>query len=151
MDKFSSVEDILIFAIEREQEAVNFYNRLSTNSKNAEMKKVFADFALEEVAHKAKLQKIKDEQIYVFEPEKVLDLNISDYTIPDVVTPDIGYQASLIVAMNREKAAFKLYLKLSSKTDVPSLKELFLSLAQEESKHKLRFEIEYDEYVLKEN
>jgi len=28
---------------------------------------------------------------------------------------------------------------------------LFLGLAQEESRHKLRFELEYDEYVLREN
>jgi rubrerythrin len=151
MDKFNSTEEILLFAIEREQEAVNFYTRLSANSKNDEMKRVFEEFAMEEVGHKAKLQKIKDEQIYIFSPENVLDLNISDYVVPDVITPDISYQAALIVAMNREKAAFKLYLKLASLTDIPALKELFMALAQEESKHKLRFEIEYDENVLKEN
>ena len=151
MDKFNSVEEILIFAIEREQEAVNFYTRLSANAKNDEMKKVFVEFAQEEVAHKARLTRIKEEHIYIFAPEKVLDLNISDYTVPDVITPDISYQATLIVAMNREKAAFKLYTKLASKAEEPGLKDLFMSLAQEESKHKLRFEIEYDEYVLKEN
>jgi len=32
-----------------------------------------------------------------------------------------------------------------------NLKNIFLSLAQEEAKHKLRFEIEYDDYILKEN
>jgi len=151
MNKFNSVEDIINFAIEREQEAVNFYTRLSANSKNEEMKLVFEEFAQEELKHKAKLQKVKDEHIYIFNPEKVLDLNISDYIIPDVVTPDIGYQAALIVAMNREKAAYKLYLRLAAKTDNPATRELFSTLAQEEAKHKLRFEVEYDEYVLKEN
>ena len=151
MDKFNSADEILIFAIEREQEAVNFYQRLSANAKNEEMKKVFADFAQEEEGHKARLQKIKEDKIYIFAPEKVLDLNISDYVVPDVITPDISYPATLIVAMNREKAAFKLYLKLASITEVSGLKELFTALAQEESKHKLRFEIEYDEFVLKEN
>jgi rubrerythrin len=125
MNKFNSVEDIINFAIEREQEAVNFYTRLSANSKNEEMKLVFEEFAQEELKHKAKLQKVKDEHIYIFNPEKVLDLNISDYIIPDVVTPDIGYQAALIVAMNREKAAYKLYLRLAAKTDNPATIELF--------------------------
>jgi len=40
---------------------------------------------------------------------------------------------------------------LSGETTDPSMKALFLSLAQEESKHKLRFEVEYDEYILREN
>jgi hypothetical protein len=31
------------------------------------------------------------------------------------------------------------------------MRNIFLALAQEESKHKLRFEIEYDEFVLREN
>jgi len=53
--------------------------------------------------------------------------------------------------MKREKAAFKLYLALSEKVDKTEYKELFKQLAQEESRHKLRFELEYDEYVLKDN
>ena len=44
-----------------------------------------------------------------------------------------------------------LYMNLSNKTANKELKDLFLMLAMEESKHKLRFEIEYDENVLKEN
>jgi hypothetical protein len=31
------------------------------------------------------------------------------------------------------------------------VKALFLNLAIEESKHKLAFEVEYDDYILKEN
>ncbi|TRZ66073.1 rubrerythrin [bacterium] len=151
MDKFQNVDAILDFAIHNEQEAVNFYSKLSQNSKNEEMKNVFQEFAQEEVKHKARLQKIKDDGVFVFSQEVVMDLKISDYTTPDIVSPDMSYQEILIVAMNREKAAFKLYTKLSSKTDDSNLKSLFLDLAQEESKHKLRFELEYDEYVLREN
>lgn len=53
--------------------------------------------------------------------------------------------------MNKEKASFRLYTNLSERAPNAELKNLFLMLAQEEAKHKLRFEIEYDEYVLKEN
>jgi len=53
--------------------------------------------------------------------------------------------------MKQEKAAFKLYSNLADKTDDDNLKALFLTLAQEEAKHKLRFEVEYDEVILKEN
>jgi rubrerythrin len=53
--------------------------------------------------------------------------------------------------MNKEKAAFKLYSDLAKIAPNNEIREIFLSLAQEEAKHKLRFEIEYDDYVLKEN
>lgn len=151
MDKFKNADEILDFAIEKEQEAVNFYTRLANNARNEEMKQVFEQFAQEEVSHKMRLQKIKDDRSFVFSEEKVMDLSISDYVVPTKITPDMSYQDALVVAMNREKAAFKLYMKLASQVDDGTLKELFLTLAQEESKHKLRFELEYDEYVLKEN
>ena len=61
------------------------------------------------------------------------------------------YAESLVFAMKKEKAAFKLYSKLAERAPNVNLKNIFLSLAVEESKHKLRFEIEYDEYVLREN
>ncbi len=52
--------------------------------------------------------------------------------------------------MKAEKAAFKLYHTLASTTDDPALKATLLGLAQEEAKHKLRFEIEYDDEFLRE-
>ena len=61
------------------------------------------------------------------------------------------YDEALAVAMNREKAAFRLYTDLSEAVDDPALQALFRSLAREEARHKLRFELEYDVFVLKEN
>lgn len=151
MADFKNINDVLDFAIKREQEAVDFYTNLSNKARNEEMKEVFKEFAMEEVKHKARLQKIKDEGIFEISEEKVLDLKISDYTDNIAPSPEMSYEEALRLAMNKEKAAYKLYMKLSTKTDNQNLKEVFLSLAQEESKHKLRFEIEYDEYVLREN
>ena len=64
---------------------------------------------------------------------------------------ELDYQQALILAMKKEKAAFKLYHDLAAKVEDDSIKDLFLGLAQEEAKHKLRFEIEYDEVILKDN
>ena len=115
------------------------------------MKNIFLEFAQEEVAHKAKLKKIKEEKVFIASSESISDLKISDYVDSVVIKPDMSYQEALIVAMNREKAAFNLYTRLSKKTNVPELQNIFKMLAQEESKHKLRFEMEYDEFVLREN
>jgi rubrerythrin len=150
MNQFNSVDDILNFAIRNEQDAVDFYSKYAGLVKK-EMKDMFLEFAQEEIKHKARLMKIKEDKIFTFSPEKINSLNLSDYTTSGNFTMDLSYQDALILAMLKEKAAFRLYLNLSQKTDIPFLKELFLSLAQEESKHKLRFELEYDEYILKEN
>ena len=151
MTTFQSVNQILEFAIKAEQEAVEFYNSLSVNAKTEDMKSVFRQFAQEEMGHKAKLLDIKETGIFEKSAAAVADLKIADFTVSVEVTPNISYQDALIIAMKKEKAAFKLYMTLSERSDSKDLKELFLMLAQEESKHKLRFELEYDEFVLREN
>ena len=83
--------------------------------------------------------------------EKVADLKIADYLVNVKPSPEITYRDALVMAMSKEKAAFKLYTNLAQRAPNDQLRDLFLSLAQEESKHKLRFELEYDDFVLREN
>lgn len=151
MKEFTNIDDILDFAIAREQDAVDFYNRLAGNARNNEMKQTFEQFAREEMSHKARLTKIKEEGVVSLPTEKVIDLKIGDYLVLDPERDDMTYEQALVLAMKREKAAFKLYMALSERVSKPEYKELFKQLAQEESRHKLRFELEYDEYVLREN
>lgn len=151
MKDFTNIDSILDFAIDNEQQAVDFYTSLAGNSKNEEMKKVFTQFAKEEMGHKARLTKIKTEGTFEIKNKEVLDLKMSDYLVDIEPRPDMTYEEALILAMKREKNAFKLYIKLADKAPTADLRKLFQSLAQEESKHKLRFELEYDDYVLREN
>jgi len=151
MGKFNSIDEVLDFAINAEQEAVDFYNQLAENSKTEDMKFVFTSFAQEEIAHKARLTQIKKEGSFKVEAKKIADLKISDYISEVKVTPNMTYQEALVVAMGNEKAAFRLYYDLAKQAETEEMRDVFISLAQEESRHKLRFEIEYDEYVLREN
>lgn len=151
MKEFRSVDDILDFAMNSEQEAVDFYNSLAESTQNEEMQKIFNQFAQEEISHKARIRKIKEEGTYEISRERLRNLKVSDYMVNVKPTPDMSYPDALVLAMNKEKAAFRLYMDLSEQTDQQEMKDLFLTLAQEESKHKLRFELEYDEYVLREN
>jgi len=150
MDKFESVDDILEFAIAGEVAANQFYMELAGKMKNPAMAKVFEDFAKEELGHKAKLEAIKQDK--TLEPtEKVTDLKIADYLVDVEPQPGMDYQDALILAMKKEKAAYKFYTHLAAVAGDKNLTKTFLRLAQEEAKHKLRFEIEYDEVVLKGN
>jgi rubrerythrin len=151
MNAFANTTDILNFAIDNEQNAVDFYNGLAQIAHTDDMRRTFEQFAREEISHKARLVKILEEGIFTLSHESVADLKIADYIVRTEPGADLTYEQALVLAMKREKAAFKLYMKLSEKAQDESLKQLFLSLAQEESRHKLRFELEYDEFVLREN
>lgn len=151
MKELTTFDDILDFAIEEEQKAVEFYTELALQSSSDEMREVFEEFAQEEVKHKAKLMEVKETGITNMPPENVADLQLSDYMVNVKASPNMSYQEALVVAMKKEKAAFRLYLSLSERASEPALKVLFAGLAQEESKHKLRFEVEYDDFVLREN
>ncbi|MFP4365878.1 MAG: ferritin family protein [Bacteroidales bacterium] len=151
MKEFKSVDDILDFAIQLEQDAVDFYKELAANSLTPDMKQVFEQFAREEIGHKARLTEVRDKELYELKKEEVGDMKISDYLVSIKPSPGMSYSDALVLAMKREKAAFRLYMDLSDRAPDMEMKDLFLSLAIEESKHKLRFELEYDEHVLREN
>lgn len=149
--KLDSVEKILDYAIEKEQDASDFYTQLSEKMQQQYMKDVFAGFAGEEQGHKTKLIGIKDGHLMQPAEKKIMDLKIGDNLVDVELRADLDYQDALILAMKAEKAAFKLYHDLASATDDQNLRKVLLGLAQEEAKHKLRFEIEYDDVVLKHN
>jgi len=125
---------------------------LSAKMQNPVMAQVFKDFAQEELGHKKKLLEIKSGKRLVADEQKVMDLKIADYIVSEVeIKEDMDYQEALLLAMKKEKKAFMMYNALAYKTTDENIKKLFLAMAQEEAKHKLRFEIEYDEMVLTEN
>ncbi len=148
MSDLTRVEQILEFAIEKEQEAVDFYTGLAAKVKSSAMRGVFEQFAQEERGHKAKLIDVKAGGKLQVAAGQVMDLKIGDYLVAEDPGPDIDYQGALILAMKMEKASFRLYTNLAARTADPGIQALLLGLAQEEAKHKLRFEIEYDDHFL---
>jgi len=152
MKNFKDINEVLTFAINQEQEAIDFYTELAEQAKSNDVKETFYEFVKEEMEHKAKLIKIKMEGSFSeIKNEKVQDLMISDYLVPVKPTSDMTYQQALIVVMKKEKAAYKLYKNLSKMSPSEELKDLFNLLALEEASHKLQFEQEYDDVILSEN
>jgi rubrerythrin len=149
--KFKSADEILDFAIEKEEEAAQLYQDLAATLNRPDMKKVFESFAREEMGHKAKLLEVKSGRQMISAEAKIFDLKIGDTLVDVKPSPNMDYQRALIFAMKAEKAAYRLYHDLAQATDDANLKDLFFGLAQEEARHKLRFEIEYDDQILTEN
>jgi rubrerythrin len=147
----NTVDEILDYAIDQEQQAADFYADLAGRAEKAGMKDILLDFAEEEKSHRERLELVKAGDRELTPEQQVLDLKISDYLVDVGATDNISYQDALIVAMKRERAAYELYSDMASKVPEGNLKEILLGLAKEESKHKLFFESEYDERVLKDN
>jgi rubrerythrin len=151
MKQWNSVDEALDFAIANEQEAHDFYAGLAGKAEKPWMAAVFEGFAKEELGHKAKLEGVKKGNLLKPSEKKIADLKIGDYLVDVDPSGELDYQQALIVAMKKEKAAFKLYSDIAAAMTDPGLRETFQALAQEEAKHKLRFEVEYDDFVLTDN
>ena len=152
-ERFESVEAVLDFAIAGEIEANLFYRDLAAKATVPAMKQAFLEFAREEAAHQAKLEAVRQGNLSfgAGAAGKVQSLGLADYLVASVPKADMTYAEALILAMKKEKAAYKLYMDLATVAEAEELTDLFLSLAAEEAKHKLRFEIEYDDVILKED
>jgi len=151
MDKFKNIEEILDFAIDNEIRAAEFYEKLSGQAKSKSMRETFEKFSKEERGHEARLKKIKAEGVFDAKKDDILDMKMSDYLVKSNTKGKMTYQDALILAMKREKAAYKLYKRLAKSAPTKELKIIFTKLAAEEANHKMNFEIEYDDYIYIDN
>ncbi len=145
MGRFTADDEILEFAIAREVEAYYFYLALASRISSPPMRKVFEDLAKEELEHKEKLEleiiklgKIVPQQMP--EPPDQKDNEILDklgFTVMD-------YKDMLLLGIEKEKVSFRTYIDLLPTVHNEQSRETLLALAEEEVKHKLRFENEYE-------
>jgi len=142
---------MLQFAIEKEQEAVDFYQELAQKAKIKSIQEELLKIKAMEEQHRDRLKKFDREMLEKSSPKEIADLKIADYVVETKVSPDMSWQDIINVAMHRELAAMKLYQTLSQKFSDPEVVKLFQHLASEESAHKLFFEKLWDEEVMKEN
>ncbi len=148
MNNWSSVNEVLDFAIREEEKAAEFYTELAQQVEDPAIRETLKEYAAEEMRHKAKLESLKSRGVELHPSRlEALDLKVAEYTVEIEVQPDMSYQDLLILAMKKEKAAHDLYTDLAAASSDTAIKEAFLSLAQEESNHKLHFEAQYDDQL----
>jgi rubrerythrin len=140
---FKTVKQVLDFAIAREKESYDAYSQLVRLVKKQDVREMLEGFASDELKHAEKLQSVQAGEISL-EPELVGSLDIAEKIPSADITADMKYADALTVAMKKEKIAFRLYTKLASLSRTGQIRQMFSSLANEEAKHKLSLEIEYD-------
>jgi rubrerythrin len=149
MRNFETIEDIIYFAIESEIQSVEFYNRLSEAAPEGDTKLLFVRLMEEEKSHIVRLQYLLDHQLENGFPELSHNYSESDYLPHVTPAPDVDIAEGLIVAIQKEKAAIRLYSDLAEDIKKHDLNKFFLLLASEEEKHYIRFESEYNALVAK--
>jgi len=142
-------EEVIAFAIEKEEEAASFYDIVSGLAQRPNVKAMFEEMKEEELKHKDMLEKVRaPEKLSGYEIEAVPDLKIGDYLVDVDFDPEMDYQEALILAIKREEKSLALYTHMAHTGEDEELQRLFKILSEQEAKHKLKLETEYDETVL---
>lgn len=144
----SSMGDVVSFAIEKEEKAVQFYRKCSKRAKNPAIRQFFEELALEEERHRDMLRDLDMLKLDDIRLKEVEDLRISDYLMDVSFSDDISYQDALTLAMKKEEKAHAFYAAWKNRCMSEKAEKLFAFLENEEARHKRRLETLYDEEIL---
>jgi rubrerythrin len=151
-EELKTFEEVVEFAIREETKAYVSYMALAGQAKHPWTRKAFEEFAAEEVAHIDGLVEMKRAGHPSIKPENVPDPRIDEYLTAEVLPrEDMDTREAYILAIRAEEAAVNLFRDLAAKAVVTEIQEFLLALAQEEAKHKLKLETEYEDRVLDQN
>ncbi|MGB5987652.1 MAG: ferritin family protein [Desulfobacterales bacterium] len=149
--QFENLEQILNFAIEKEQSAREFYEDAAREESMSGVKEMLLEFADEERKHAQMLSELKNKGavkgISSYKFKWIPDMKRSNYLHDLEFTPGMPYNELLMMAIKNEEKALKLYNELLAQADTQPTHDLFKVLCQEEAKHKLKFETMYDDYM----
>lgn len=149
--EFVTLEDVVKFAVQREDEAVQLYSEAARLSTDVASRKMFEDFVAEETGHKKVFSNIdltKSEQLRC---QKMPDMGIGKYLVSIPLRPNMSYPEILQFAIKAEDSAYNLYSAAAAATDDPHVKKTLQAFADVELGHKKRIEDIYDRHVLTEN
>lgn len=151
MIEFNSLQEIIDFAISKEQEAADFYEQLSQDVENKQVSLELLKMKAEEEKHRDWLKSTPIAFISDAEPKRINDLKIAEHIIPAEPGKDMTFQDAVSIAMQRELVSMQLYQELAGMVTDSNIERVFKNLAAEEAKHKNYFETLWDEYVLTED
>ncbi len=149
--EFKSLEDSLKYAIKQEELAAALYRHLAKNANTVQAREEFLNLVEMEEAHKKSLESFSFEE-YDKRTNNEVYFNLG--TTDSLVEPtnkklsELSFTDSLILAAKRENAAVLMYKKFAEMySDDDKLKEFFLNMVEEESRHKYELESKYEDVI----
>lgn len=148
--KFVTLEEVIKFAVEREDTAYKLYKRAAELSTSISSKKMFEELAAEEATHKDVFVKIDEEKAEKHKLCALPESSIAKYLADVPFRADLTYNEILAYALKTEENAYQLYMAAAGMTEDPKLQKLLMSFADVELGHRRRIEAIYEERVLTE-
>ena len=148
---FVTLEDIIKFAVQREETAIQLYTQAAKITTSISARKMFEELVAEETGHKRVFSQMDLAKAEQYRANKMPDLGIAKYLKDIELRPDMTYAQILHFAIKTEDDAYHLYKAAAEAVDDPQLKKTLEVFAYVELGHKRRIEDIYDEKVLTEN
>ena len=140
------------FAIEREREAVAFYEQLLLNASFAAQRSTLAEFRAMEQGHVSRLTSMKAGGGVRLSAKASVDLGLAGRLAEsETPSPAMTFQDILVIAIKKEERSGSLYADLAASSPDKDTKGVFELLAIEEGRHRSYFEELYDSEVTRDN
>jgi rubrerythrin len=137
----TETEKIFDIAIGREIEANRFYAVAAKKMRDASVRALFSELALEEYGHMEILEKYRhDPALEMKIPSPSVDYKIAEATETHKLSFDAKPADALSLAMKKEQMAVELYRSLAASAADPGLREVLANLANMELSHKQKLE-----------
>ena len=143
--EFESLQEALTFAAAKEQMAARFYSELAQRVDDPVTQGLMEDLAAEEVEHRSRIElELMKLGHVVGSTDAEQTPRVTGIEVLDEIPTDLAPIEGVRLAIRKEQASFRLYVELLACTADPGIREALLALAEEEIRHKLRFEKVYE-------
>ena len=145
--EFKSTPEILKFSISKERASIKFYQDLLRHLADSTTQSLFEVLIQKEQEHVAALQFEIEKLGHTVDTstEKLDSTFLWDERLEaDEPVGHMSFVDGLLLAIQKERAAFRLYAKLLATAKDEELSEVLLALAEEEMRHVLQLEQEYE-------
>jgi rubrerythrin len=144
MTEQQTISQIIRLAIRREQEAYNFLMAVSECVESAGLKYMLRDLAKEELGHKDKLEMELMKLGEVVQQQDSQTEAENPYYIESDECATMDYADLLSLCIEKEDISFRFYIEMAVQVSREESRDTLLALAEQELRHKLRFEAEYE-------
>jgi len=135
---------IIAKAIQNEEDANLFYIDLAKKVKDKDAKQALTDMAAEEKKHKEFLVSYRDGSFKKsLKMEEPIDYKVAEYVDKPDIKGDLKTKDVYLIAAHRELNSHNFYKALAGKQPAGKVKDMLLTMAKEELKHKEKVEYLY--------
>lgn len=139
------LDDLLVIAIEREEEARDFYRDLHDRVDDDLAKDTLVFLAREEEKHRDFLVRYRDGTAGPgsLRLTEAIDYRIAEHLEEPDITARMGSKDVYLVAAHRERQSHAFYQRLAESHPEGEVRDILLRMASEELKHKEKVEYLY--------